>query len=760
VAIGSGEVDVQTPELQVPGVQVFGVRHHGPGSARALVAALEAYQPHIVLIELPADTANVLPLALREDMVPPVALLGYVRDEPERAAFWPLADFSPEWCAVRWAGQRGVPVEPIDLPISHMLAAGGRSHIGRDPIAELAAAAGDSDPERWWDDVVEHRGDGDSALVAVGEAMAAVRGATSAAECVAAETVLVEGTDVLHGPVVSESDARREAHMRRAIRRAMTQHARVAVICGAWHVPALTLPFPPASLDTARLRGAPRVPVTCTWVPWTHRRLAAGTGYGAGVRSPGWYAHVHTYPGEAGLVRWFALAGATLRSTGRRASPDHLIAGVRLADALAALRGRPRAGLDEVLDSSVAVLGDGHDTVLSILRERLVVGEGIGAVPSDTPMVPLARDLAARQRRCRLTPTAERRVLDLDLRTAGGLARSRLLHQLVSLHIPWGVLTDGRGSTGSFRETWELRWEPEYSVLVVERSGDGTTVEAAAVTRLLDDGQRTDSVLGLVALVEQALLADLPDAVDPLVQRLSNVTAASPDLSDVMDALTPLARTVRYGDVRGSGSSGLSSLFHSLTIRVVAGLDRACRFLDDDMSRAMAERLTAVQAALGLVDHDARHDLWPRALERLVTPGAPPLLAGRAARLMHDSGHWQSDRSAHTLAMWLGRGTPVSAGAGFVEGMFGEGGTLLIHDHVLVDLLDRWIASLDADSFSTMVVLLRRTFSVFEPAERRRIGEIISGTLRHDATQPTGDWDAELAARALRTLRHLWGINP
>ena len=42
----------------------------------------------------------------------------------------------------------------------------------------LAAAAGEPDAERWWDDVVEHRGDGLVAFEAVAEAMAAVRSGT------------------------------------------------------------------------------------------------------------------------------------------------------------------------------------------------------------------------------------------------------------------------------------------------------------------------------------------------------------------------------------------------------------------------------------------------------------------------------------------------------------------------------------------------------------------------------------------------------
>lgn len=170
------------------GPLLLGVRHHGPGSARAVRAALEQYTPAAVLIEGPPEADELVPLAAQEGMRPPVALLAHAQDDPGRAAFWPLAEFSPEWVAMRWALHHGVPVRFIDLPAAHSLAmtedeertAGERpgdeapgeaacgpartggtpAEVRVDPIRVLAATAGYDDPERWWEDVVEHRGGG------------------------------------------------------------------------------------------------------------------------------------------------------------------------------------------------------------------------------------------------------------------------------------------------------------------------------------------------------------------------------------------------------------------------------------------------------------------------------------------------------------------------------------------------------------------------------------------------------------------------
>jgi len=167
-------------------LHVLGVRHHGPGSARAVGAALDALDPDVVVIEGPPELDAIVDLAGLPSMQPPVAALVYVPEAPRRASFYPLAHFSPEWCALRWAAARGRPARFADLPAANLLAEaepveaelmdtaeGDTPELNRsDPLAALAAAAGFDDPERWWEDAVELHHRGLDAFAAVQEAMA------------------------------------------------------------------------------------------------------------------------------------------------------------------------------------------------------------------------------------------------------------------------------------------------------------------------------------------------------------------------------------------------------------------------------------------------------------------------------------------------------------------------------------------------------------------------------------------------------------
>ena len=347
-------------------VEVFGIRHHGPGSARSLLRALEDFGPDAVLVEGPSDADPLVALSASPGMEPPVALLAYAADDPATAAFWPFAVFSPEWQAIRWALREDVHVAFCDLPATSTLALRERTRpadvpvVRGDPLAALAAAAGYDDPERWWDDVVESRMDGASPFPALVEAMSALR----------------EDTEPGGDPV----EGLREAWMRQVLRATLKAgRERVAVVCGAWHAPALSGRLPPAAADVRTLKGLARRKVSLTWVPWSHSRLASASGYGAGVTSPGWYHHLWTAPDQP-VTRWLTAVAHALRARDLAVSTAHVIDAVRLAETLAGLRGRTLAGLAEIDESTRAVLCQGDAVAARFVTEHLVVGERLGSV--------------------------------------------------------------------------------------------------------------------------------------------------------------------------------------------------------------------------------------------------------------------------------------------------------------------------------------------------------------------------------------------
>lgn len=710
-------------------IHVFGIRHHGPGSARCVLAELDRVKPGVVLIEGPADAdPGLLALAADPGMAPPVALLAYAPDEPRVSAFWPFAVFSPEWQALTWAAAHDVPVRFCDLPAGMVLAPreeaadGGepRDRSGEDdfdfsdPIAALAAAAGYDDPERWWDDVIESRLDGESAFSAITDAMAELRTARAGAR------------EPLH-------ERRREAHMRQVLRAALREtDEAVAVVCGAWHAPALREPLPAATTDAALLRGTPKRKAALAWVPWTHSRLATASGYGAGITSPGWYHHLFTTREET-VVRWMTRVAGVLRERDLPVSSAHIIEAVRLAQTLATMRGRPLAGLAEVSEATKAVMCDGDDVAAAFVTRDLVVGELLGAVPDSAPPVPLDADLRARARKLKLKIDPLERTLALDLRREIDRARSVFLHRLVVLGIGWGTVTEDlvRG-TGTFHETWALRWAPELSVAIIDAAVWGTTVAAAAAARVVsvaESAQRLSVVTDAVAAV---LLASLDEALPPVLRALDARAAADADVVSLMIAVPALVRAVRYGDVRGTPTESLSAVVDALCVRICAGLPAAAGGLADDAAVALRDAMDGVGGALALharsaggADTRAR---WLAALRVLsARRDVHGLVAGRVVRMLADAGVHSWADAARRFGAALSVGVPAVAKAQWAEGFLSGsgGGLLLVHDTDLLGVLDGWVTSLSAEEFMEVLPLLRRTFGEFSAPERSSIGRAV-----------------------------------
>lgn len=741
-------------------LHVFGIRHHGPGCARALTQALGQLQPDILLIEGPPDANSALAQVAAEGLVPPVALLVHSVEDPKNATFYPFAEFSPEWQALRYAAKTHIPARFIDLPCANQLAVRAAPDEARtssartaaehgeetservnaapdDPLDLLSQAAGYSDHEQWWDVQIEHRRDATGLFEAILEAMSALRESS---------------------PEARRRELQREAHMRTSVRKAVKEgFEKVGIVCGAWHAPAL-LARTSAKEDSELLKSLPKIKVAASWIPWTYSRLSYWSGYGAGVDSPGWYGHVYQH-GERAPIVWATLAARLLRQQDLDASAANVIETIRLAEALASLRHLPTPGLAELRDAILAVLCEGEPLRLRLIRERLEIGEELGSVPEDAGSVPIAKDFEQQTRRLRLKLSSAHYDLELDLRKDTDRDKSRLFHRLVVLGIDWARPYQQSRGTGTFKEAWRVAWQPEFAVDLIAASVHGNTVELAASDALTSRAAIAD-LAQVSASIEVAVVADLPRAIPALLDRLDALAASSSDVRLQLESLGPLSRLVRYGDVRGTRVELLRPVLHAVFERVCVGLLPACIQIDDKAAESMNAAITqAHSAALLLEDSDLRSD-WLSALRGLIEQGAVhALVRGRACRLLIEQQVLASEDIERHAGVALSTAEEPSKAARWIEGLVGSEGMLLAYQAELLAALDGWLGSLSDEVFMTQLPLLRRAFSVLNEQDRRSLAARLKtgGPANRSVTRST--LDAERAAIVLPVLAHVLGVR-
>ena len=709
-------------------VRILGIRHHGPGSAALLRKALDVLDPACVLVEGPPEGDELIQYIADPDLKPPVAMLLHASEEASLASFMPFAEFSPEWQAIDWALKHERPVRFCDWPAATSLSLqkAAREHPESAPpqpradaLDLLASVAGYEDGETFWNGLIEQHGASGQEALSV---FASIE--TAMTEARAQEGLSPQSPDeVLR-------NKQREAFMRTNIRAALKEvEGNIAVVTGAWHISGLRQATKAAD-DRALIKDLPRLKVEATWVPWTDSRLSAFSGYGAGVISPGWYRHLWSLytrqklpSAEEFASVWQSRTAFKLREEGYTAPTASAIEATRLALGLAALRDLPMPGIAEMREASLAAMCDGNPVPLAMLERQLYIGERVGEIGGRVPQNPLARDLAEWQRKTRLKPQDLELEIKLDLRSEAGLLKSTLLHRLNLINVPWGKLLDAQAGRGTFREVWVIEWEPSYSVSLAEALVYGVTIEQAAANATLKKARETTSITELASLIQRALVSDLPETAASCIEQLQAVAVNSSDVTDLMKAVSPLVRVLRYGTARSLPEDALRSLIVSISVEINAGVRMGSRGLDEETTAARISAMETYDEALRLFGDDALTSSWRDELAKIVDDDqVTSSIAGLSLRRLHDVRAWGLERVAAEFARHTGSRQPRESGA-FLEGFLRGGSEILLQDEPLLQLLDAWLCELSETDFTDSLPLLRRSMSNFDRVARRRVLE-------------------------------------
>ncbi|MDL2075154.1 DUF5682 family protein [Streptomyces sp. GXMU-J15] len=739
---------------------LIGVRHHAPSLAAAVPALLEAAEPDVLLVELPAEMQEWLPWLGHAETRAPVALAAAPTGQETAAgpAFYPFADFSPELAAVRWADRHGVPVVACDLPLADRAWAEGRTaarsaSVGPGIADALRARLTGRPGDDLWDRLVE--------ATAPGSPPEALRRAA-----LLTGWALREDATACGG--VPELDLRRERWMRARIAEAIARGERAAVVVGAFHAPALL------SGDT-EVETVAGTHWTTSLIPYAYSLLDERSGYPAGIRDPEWQHLVLEAGGEPdaleeALTRAAVRVCAELRSLGHPSGPADAREISRLAGDLARLRGLPAAGRGELVEAVQTVLAQGEPygrgRAVARAMERVLVGTRGGRPAPGAPRSGLAPAVEAEVAALGLPGPDDGAARDLrldPLRSDLDRRRELLMRRLTVCRVPYGQAQEvtGAGGTEALTSRWEVRWTPATAAMLTAAGVRGVTAAQAAEGVLrerrraeLDDGGCTaEQVLrGL----REAAECGLPALADERLADVADVLPNSGTLPELLAGLALLDR-VRAGHIaglgvekdRGARAVAVAELLTSAAVRQVDGLTGS-----EDPSDAHALLELAHRADLlgGIRLTDA--------LARLAADGSP-LMRGAAGAVRVLLGHEAPEALGGRIASWVDSATGPearSALAARLAGVLTAAGPLLESAPAALEPLLGRVVELADRAFLDRLPALRGGFDTLSPAARERLLSTVEDRLGGGRqVTDTGDVDpvalatwtrADLAARA------------
>jgi hypothetical protein len=694
-------------------IKYFGIRHHGPGSSRSLLKALNGFKPDCLLVEGPPDAEEIIPLAKDKQLKPPVAVLIYNTKDLKKAVYYPFAEFSPEWQAMKYALGQDINLSFIDLPQKYQLITQEKSEpkqeeskeetvkIKADPLNKIAQLTGDGDGERWWHRVIEENQSGEDVFAEVANLLKDLR----------------QDLDLPQSP----REERREAYMRQEIREAKIKgYSKIAVICGAWHVSALQKTDQEKE-DKKILQGLKSEKVAATWIPWTYNRLTFAGGYGAGIDFPGWYHHLWHNPKDYS-VKWLVKIAGLLRNNGFDSSTAEVIDTFRLAENLTILRGQRMPGLRELMDSTQTSMLQGKKTKIKLIKKELLITDRIGKVPENIPVIPLQKDIQDEMKALRFKSQSEFQELDLDLRKETHLKRSHFLHRLGLLEINWGQKRELDNKTNTFHELWTLEWQPELNIAIIDAGKYGNTLPEACRNKIKEELETESGLEKLSKLLEAVILADLSESIEQIIRVLQAKTIDSRDNLELLKIVPPLARLTRYGSVRSVDQESILSILKEIILRVSLGLPGSIHSLDYETGSNLKTEIQEVNYWIRILQDQESLTRWNRCLQQIVDQDSTQRVTnGLAVRILLDAGEIKPAVASEKINLALNTSVDTLQAAGWLEGFLHGSSSLLLQDDELWAILNNWVKSLEENSFISLLPLLRRCFSAFGFSERQML---------------------------------------
>ncbi|MCA9537595.1 MAG: hypothetical protein KC620_01830 [Myxococcales bacterium] len=776
----------------------FPVKHYSPACALHVERLIAALNPAAVLVEGPDDATALIPWIVHADTAPPLTIfsayadhknvygmngvLSPAEDMPARfRSWWPLTAFCAEFTALRAGHAVGAELAFIDLPLPariplHHARRGEETEVVGDHHLATSAyfeALRRKQRRRSFEEFWQANFEAGGLRADSKRFRRAVLTFAWCARYAGTEPGAAKPGD--DHPLDRDGTLTREAHMRWHIDRAVKTAAGrpVVVVTGAFH--SVALPFTKAA--KAKVKADKQLETLVT--PYSFAALARLYSM---ARTPGYEQAVYTAaavgearPYDAAAMRLLVEVMRRARERNEGVSTADAIGAWHAARALASLRGNAEVTAFDLLDAAQMgyVKGD-HRLVGGAIRKathEVLIGHAHGHLTPEAGILPILGDFYAQAKAHRLDLTGVEKTVRLDLhRQRKHREKSAFLHQCDLLAVPvFGALGHG-GDIPHFKgpdpiagtdlhlisETWAVRWRETVDDRLVELADRGASLAEAAGAELRGQAANArDDAAASTALLLRCARMLLLDLFDDLLDAVEQAIEADASFTHLVDALNHFVVLHAYRDALATkGHDRLLGTIAALFIKAVRVLPGVAHTDADGLPGVLDRVRTLARFAVTFDAVALDRALLLDALARIAEDDeATAALRGAAYGVLHGFGAARERVIAAALLGYL-RSTETRAlqAGGFLDGLFQSARSVFLRSPRLMQAINDALATLEWQTFKTLLPDLRRAFTQFIPSELDRISVRVAAEIgldeRPDPDAPLPEPLVRLAAAA------------
>jgi len=730
------------------GLYFVPIRHHSPACAWAVRNLIREIKPCQILIEAPVDQQRHIKLLLDKATVPPVAVAVFVdrKEQPRLAAYYPFCTHSPEYVALVEGQQAKAKLQFIDLPSAdkamlstsvseETLVIDREEHFDSgDFVSTMCGKIGCRNGYELWDHLFESRlGDPDwrGFLGDVGAYCASLRDSTSA------ETL------------ERNSDLAREQHMANAIHDALKKERPVVVITGGFHTPALI-----TAIETGKKtsKAASSNASKSYLIRYGFEALDALSGYGAGLPQPGYYDYLWGRAVAAnGAPQWRETAldlissfSRKLREEGHSVSVPAQVEVLRVAEALATMRGRKGAGRHDMIDAVQTALVKGEISVRELWTEKLLGflrGDAIGNIPSSAGSPPIVEDARSRAKSLKIDVSdGSRRQRRLDIRRKPPhLAASQFFHAMKLVESGFAERQTGPDfihgmHTERLFEEWSYAWSPMVEGRLIEAATVGDSIDSACIGLLqkhksqMRVAGKSRDIVGLTDLFVQGVLAGLGKELRQFLDELAIDIQTHGDFNSVAVTLRRLHNIANAsGPLKISSDLSLDDVCQAAYRRLI--------YLCDDLPKTPEEAVEGCIEALRLMIELLRgpgsqvfdRSIFDEAVNRVADAKPPPPILGSVLAISVLADMRTPEDICRALAgSFSGTVDDEMDRIGILRGLLYTTPEIIWRSEIVLKKIDSLLCGLTEDQFLGLLPHLRLAFTELNPRETDRVAGLLA----------------------------------
>lgn len=720
-------------------IKIYGIRHHGAGSARRLYDSLLQYQPDVICIEMPFEANSILEVLSKSEHQCPLAIMFYKSDQPDLSLYYPFAEFSPEYQAMRFGFENKIPVKAIDLPAGMSLIDSNfitkrslslnrnQFKMVNDPIGYLAKRSGYEDAELWWNTYFESWKEGEDLFETVNELMFQLRTNT-------------KGED-------DEETLIREEFMRDQIHNLSNKYKKIAVVCGAWHSPVLlkNANFKKLHKDFKSLK---QFNISTSIIPWSYERMVMSNIYTAGIESPSWSESVFSQDSYS-LSQWLTEAAKIMRKRGIIISTAEIIDSERLANELALLRHLSFPGVNELMESVLTVMGRNDDERLQLIRKEIFVGNKTGSINLNTDTLSVVVEFKNELKKLKLGSYWKpeyKESLSLDLRTERHLEMSRFLHKSCLLELHWcETFKTDINAKGNFHEDWKFEWTDEHEILLAHIAVKGATMEEVIIRNIEEKIEKSNDLYLLAKNLEHALKGNISS---PWLKILDKIKQKSFDTSDIVQLsqlLEPFISCIQYGSLNAINIQEIIAIIQFLLPKIILEFNQQASNIKEDRAKKLIDSYNLINKYFIHSKDSEFIELWNQECLKLSNLNiVHPMIRGYVWKKLLESEVLTQQEFERELNFQFIFQKETQKTASWIEGFLHQTSSFFLFEEITLDAMNKWLMDMEEEGFMSTLPLLRRSFSQLNNKDIAKIKSML-----HKRKEP------EIALTEIRQI-----INP